>query len=123
MEPRLDRTERQTQPIGDLVEWHVPPEAEPNHDLLIGRKAPNQATQLVTSERVSERIAGTVAGDRLVELQDSMLAATAQSVVADVGDDPVEPGPEAVRVAKLRPGEPGLLRRVLDRVLGLSRIA
>jgi hypothetical protein len=127
MQPRLDRSRRDPDPVRDRVDRQVVPEAKDEHDPLVRLEGLERSAHRVpVMDAVSEVGAAGRAGGRDLNrrhLCDGTTSSKAESVPTGVHHDPAEPGLESVTIAQAVVGAPGGEGRVGDHVLGLHRIA
>jgi hypothetical protein len=127
MEARLDGSTRRAGSLGDVVDRQVAPEPEDDDDPLVG---------IQHRERPGERVArrdglnsvGPDEPDHLPksfrrQLDDRTPPPRSEPVAAGIDDDPAEPRLEAIPVAQARPAAPRGDRGIVNRVLGLHRVA
>ena len=122
MQPRLDRAKRHAQPIRYLIQSQVLPETQNDHDPVLRDEPRDRARNLVINQHLAE---GVIRFDFAggIQLHHPQSAVAAHPITADVDHDPLEPLPEAVRLAQARPALPGFDQRVLDGVLRLGCVA
>ena len=95
--------------------------AERDDDSVLGRQSRDGVGQEVAVVRLSEWVTGR---DRDLGRDVRGLPARGpQPIATRVDEDPVEPWLEPRRVPQRRPLPPGLLERVVRRVLGIGRVA
>ena len=131
MESRRDRSDRRAGASGDLVDRQVPEEPQRDHDPMVRRQPAQGCPELVAivdaAHRVAIRRSDVDSVHRLRgQVDNRPPGRLAESIPAHVHKDPIEPGPEALSVAKLAPVTPGLDERIVRCVLGfawLPRIA
>ena len=123
MEPRLDRALRPAGAVRHVRQRQVGEVVQHDDHPLVGIEERHRSHDLVPLQDAAERIGlGDRLGDR-VERDEAHAAATTQAVAADVDQDAVEPGLEAVGVAQGPGRPPGAKERLLGRVLGLDLVA
>ena len=123
MEPRFDRALGPASPLSHGGQRQVGEVMQHDDDPLVGIEERHRSHYLVTLQDTAKRI-GLRDGLRdRVERDEAHAAATAQAVAADVDQDPIEPGLEAIGIAQGPGRPPGTDQSFLGRILGVALIA
>jgi hypothetical protein len=123
MQPRFHCPGRETEPVGDVVDGQVRPEAEDDRyaqvdiQVVDGREEVALADQPVVG--VDARLIDCLGVDRY-EPDDP---AASQPIAADVDEDPVEPRLEPCWISERPDPAPCPNERVMGRVLGVIEAA
>jgi hypothetical protein len=118
MEPGPDGPGRETEELGDLAGLVAHVVAEHEDRPLIGVEAPKSTVELVAIRQGQEIVAcGRIVEREHVEVGDPPSLPPGFGD-ADVGEESMDPGVEAVRIAEVRQVPPGDHQRVLQGILG-----
>ncbi len=120
MKPGLHRPDRDIQPDGDIHERQIGPVMEEDDREFVRVQDRKVAEHRVALEHGGERVRHRSLWGSLDRHEPHDLPPP-QPVPAAVDEDPVEPGPESVRVSQRTEGPPRRGERFLDRLLGLAR--
>ena len=118
MEAGTDRPRGDSEELGDLGRLVANEVAEDQDRPLVRREPPEAAIELVSIRRRQELVRrGRVVDREHVQVRDPLALPTGFGD-ADVGEEPVDPGVEPVRIAEARQVTPGDHQRVLQGILG-----
>jgi hypothetical protein len=128
MQPRLDRPDRDSKPIGDLGEAQLVAMVEQQDRTLVDGQALEGAIERI---RVGRRVAELgvtlghwpIGGLHAFSRDFANAAPPSQALPAGVDRDPAEPGVEAIGIAQTRKLPPGEEERLLGRVLCIGLVA
>ncbi len=122
MQPGLHGSERFTRPLGDGLQGQVGEVAQNDDSPLVRTQVGEGGLERLSLVKGGRRIRTRHVHIGLHRYQ-SDAPPPPQAVPADIDDDPLEPRPEAVGIAKVVESLPGSRSGILDRVLGLHLAA